>query len=73
MSALKIRKSKPDMIDSLLSGCASLAVLIGIFQWAEGHYIRAMLAAVLFLVVVPWLGKRLIQPETNKNLKSQAG
>jgi 4-amino-4-deoxy-L-arabinose transferase-like glycosyltransferase len=27
---------------------------------AEAHYVKAVLAAVLFLVVIPWLGKRWI-------------
>jgi hypothetical protein len=35
---------------------------MGILQWAEGHYLRAVMAGVLLLVVVPWLGKRWINP-----------
>src|SRR5450631_4495117 len=51
-------ESKPDRVDRLLSDCACWAVLIGVFQWAEGHYLRALVAAVTFLLVIPWLGKR---------------
>jgi hypothetical protein len=54
------QSSKADRVDRLLYLCAGAAVMIGIFQWAEGHHVRAILAAVLFLVVVPFLGKRWI-------------
>jgi hypothetical protein len=53
-------ESKPDRVDRLLYLCALAAVSIGVFQWAEGHYLRALVAAVTFLLVVPWLGKRWI-------------
>jgi len=46
--------------DRLLYVCAVAAVTIGVFQWAEEHYLRALLAAVVFLVVIPWLGKKWI-------------
>ena len=54
------QSSKADRVDRLLYMCAVAAVMIGIFQRAEGHHLRALLAAVLFLVVVPFLGKRWI-------------
>jgi hypothetical protein len=54
------QKSKVDRIDGLLSFCAFLAVFVGVFQWAEGHCLRAVMAGVLLLVVAPWLGKRWI-------------
>jgi hypothetical protein len=60
ISGSQPQKSKVDRIDGLLSVCACLAVFMGIFQWAEGHYLRAVIAAVFFLVLVPWLGKRWI-------------
>jgi hypothetical protein len=50
-------ESKPDRVDRLLYLCAFAAVLIGVFQWAEGHYFRALVAAVTFLFTIPWLGK----------------
>jgi hypothetical protein len=53
-------ESKADRVDSLLRVCASAAVLIGVVQWAEGHYLRALVAAVTFLLVIPGLGKRWI-------------
>jgi hypothetical protein len=53
-------ESKADRVDGLLSVCAFAAVLIGVFQCAEGHYLRASAAAVTFLLVIPWLGKRWI-------------
>jgi hypothetical protein len=53
-------ESKADRIDRLLYLCAHAAVLIGVFQWAEGHYLGALVAAVVFLFVIPWLGKRWI-------------
>jgi hypothetical protein len=52
--------SKADGIDGLGSFCAFLAVFMGVFQWAAHHYLRAVMAGVLLLVVVPWLGKRWI-------------
>ena len=51
-------ESKPDRVDRLLYLCALAAVSIGVFQWAEGHYLRALVVAVTFLLVIPWLGKR---------------
>jgi hypothetical protein len=53
-------ESKPDRVDRLLYLCALAAVSIGVFQWAEGHYLRALAAAITFLFVIPWLGKRWI-------------
>jgi cation transport ATPase len=50
-------ESKADRVDRLLRVCTFAAVLIGVFQWAEGHYFRALVAAVTFLLVIPWLGK----------------
>jgi hypothetical protein len=61
MSESRPHDSPADKIDRLLSTCAFLAVLIGVFQWAEHHYVRAVLAVVLFLVVAPWLGRRWIK------------
>jgi hypothetical protein len=52
--------SKTDRVDRFLRVCALAAVLIGVFQWAEGHYLRALVAAVSFLLVIPWLGNRWI-------------
>jgi hypothetical protein len=37
-------ESKPDRVDRLLYLCALAAVSIGVFQWAEGHYLRALVA-----------------------------
>ncbi len=51
--------SKVDSIHGLLSSCAAAAVITVIVEWASRHYIRAVLAGVLFVVVIPWLGKRL--------------
>ena len=59
ISGSQPQKSKVDRIDGLLSVCASLAVFMGIFS-QQGHYLRAVMAGVLLLVVVPWLGKRWI-------------
>ena len=56
----RTESSKADRVERLLYVCAFAAVMTGILQWAEGHYLRALLAAVLFLVAVPWLGKSLI-------------
>jgi hypothetical protein len=53
-------ESKADRVDRLLYLCALAAVLIGVSQWAEGHYLRALVAAVTFLFVIPSLGKRWI-------------
>jgi membrane protein implicated in regulation of membrane protease activity len=53
-------ESKAERVDKLLYGCAVTAVPIGIFQWAEGHHLRALVAAVTFLLVIPWLGKKWI-------------
>jgi hypothetical protein len=53
-------ESRADRVDRLLYGCALAAISIGVFQWAEGHYLRASGAAVTFLFVIPWLGKRWI-------------
>jgi hypothetical protein len=53
-------ESKADRVDRLLYLCALAAVLIGVFQWAEGHYFSALVAAVTFLLVIPCLGKRWI-------------
>jgi hypothetical protein len=54
------RTSKADKIDGLLSFCAFQAVFVGVLQWAEGHYLRAAMEGVLFLVVAPCLGRRWI-------------
>jgi hypothetical protein len=53
-------ESEADRVDRVLQLCALAAVLIGVFQWAEGHYLRALGAAALFLFIIPWLGKRWI-------------
>ena len=53
-------ESKADRVDRLLRLCALAAVLIGVFQWAEGHYLRALISAAAFLFAIPWLGKRWI-------------
>jgi hypothetical protein len=53
-------ESRADRHERLLYLCALAAVLIGVFQWAEGHYLRALLAAAMFLGVIPWLGKKWI-------------
>ncbi len=53
-------ESKADRVDRLLYQCAGAAVSIGVFQWAEGHYLRALVAAVTFVLVIPWLGKKWI-------------
>lgn len=66
MSESQPHASPADKIDRLLSGCAFLAVLIGVLQWAEHHYVRAVLAAVLFLIVAPWLGRRWIGRSARK-------
>lgn len=60
MSGSQPQKSKVDRTDGLLCSCAFLAVFMAVFQWAEGHYLRAVIAGVLLLVVLPWLGKRWI-------------
>jgi hypothetical protein len=56
----RTENSRANRVERLLYVCASAAVTTGILQWAEGHYLKALLAASLFLVVVPWLGKRWI-------------
>jgi len=53
-------ESNADRVDRLLRVCALAAALIGVFQWAEGHYLRALVAAVTFLWVIPWIGNRWI-------------
>ena len=53
-------ESKVHRIDRLLYVCALAAVLTGVFQWAEGHYLTALVVAVTFLFAIPWLGKRWI-------------
>jgi hypothetical protein len=60
MSDSQPANSKADKIDGLLSICAFMAVLYAVFGLAEHHYVRAVSAGVLFLVVVPWLGRKLI-------------
>src|SRR5450432_2940915 len=45
-------ESKADRVDRLLYVCAVAAVWIGVFQWADGHYLRALVGAVAFLLVV---------------------
>jgi membrane protein implicated in regulation of membrane protease activity len=45
-------------IDRLLSWCAFCAVLYGVFALAERRFWRAGLVALLFLVIVPWLGRK---------------
>lgn len=49
-----------EKIDRLLYSCAGAAVFIGVLQLAEHHYLRAVLAAVFFLIIAPWLGRKLI-------------
>jgi len=62
-------ESKADRVDRLLHLCALAAVLIGVLQWAEGHYLRALVAAVTFLLVIPGLGKRWInRADPSRNL-----
>jgi hypothetical protein len=51
---------KADRIERLLYVCALFGVLTGAYQWAAGHYIRALIAAAIFLVLIPWLGKKCI-------------
>jgi Flp pilus assembly protein TadB len=51
---------KAEQIDRLLYLCAGLGVVVGVFQWAEGHHLRAVLAVAVFLVIIPWLGKSWI-------------
>ncbi len=58
---MKSQDSKAERIDRLLTTCAFFAVLIGVLQWAAGHYVRALLAGLVFLVIVPWLGKKWIK------------
>ena len=53
-------ESKADRIHRLLSVCALFAVLYVVFGLASHRYWRAGLAALVFLVVIPWLGKRWI-------------
>ena len=53
-------ESKADRVHKLLYACALAAVLIGVSQWAEGHYLRALVVAVTFLSVIPWVGTRWI-------------
>ncbi len=53
-------ESKADRVDRLLFMCAFGAVWIGVYQWAEGHYLRAVVGAAIFFFVIPWLGKRWI-------------
>jgi hypothetical protein len=60
MSGSPLKKSKADRIDKLLSGCIVLAVLFTVFEMAELHYVRALLAGVSFVVLAPWLGRRWI-------------
>ena len=55
------QNSKADKLHGLLVMCACFAILIGVLQWAEGHYVRAALAGVTFLVIVPWAGKKWIK------------
>jgi hypothetical protein len=50
--------SKDGQIDLLLSWCAFCAVLYGVFAFAERRFWRAGFVALLFLVFVPWLGKK---------------
>jgi len=52
--------TKADRIDRLLYLCAGAAVLTTVLQLAEHHYVRAVVAGLLFLLVVPWLGRKLI-------------
>ena len=54
------RKSKAYRIDHLLTTYMALAVPVGILQWAEGHHVRAVIAGTVFLVLIPWLGKKWI-------------
>jgi hypothetical protein len=53
-------ESKAGQIDGLLSWCAFCAVLYGVFALAERRFWRAGLVALLFLILVPWLGKKWI-------------
>jgi hypothetical protein len=56
-------ESKAGQVDRLLSWCAFCAVLYGVFALAERRFWRAGIVAVLFLMVIPWLGKKWINPE----------
>jgi hypothetical protein len=51
---------KAGQVERLLYLCAGFAVFTGIFEWAEGRYLRALLGAAVFLLVIPWLGKKWI-------------
>jgi hypothetical protein len=54
------RESKAEQVDRLLSWSAFCSVLYGVFALAERRFWRAGLVALLFLVVVPWLGRKWI-------------
>jgi|HubBroStandDraft_2_1064218.scaffolds.fasta_scaffold277848_2 hypothetical protein len=58
-TSLKSR-SKADQIHDLLSMCAFFAVLYMVFELASHRYWKAAGAALAFLLVIPWLGKRWI-------------
>jgi hypothetical protein len=60
-------ESKADRTHRLLYACEASAVMIGVFQWAEGHHFRALLAAAVFLAVIPWLGKKWINRSEREN------
>jgi hypothetical protein len=47
-------------IDRLLSWCPSCAVLYGAFALAEQRWWRTGAVVLLFLIVVPWLGKKWV-------------
>lgn len=53
--------SRTERIDSLLRGCIFFGVLAVVFQFAEDHYFRSLVAAAAFFVVLPWLGKEMDQ------------
>lgn len=58
MTEPQIRESKADRTHELLTACAFLAVFTTVFQLAVGHYVRAGLAAALYVGVIPWLSRR---------------
>ena len=55
------QNGKADRVDTLLRACIPAALITGVFQWAEHHFLRAILAAMVFLVILPWLGRRFIR------------
>lgn len=56
----RTQNSRAARTERLLYACAFFSVLIAVLQWAEGHYLRELAAAAVFLVLIPWLGKKWI-------------